>query len=190
MTFNMYVGCLENTMKINVAQLLKEQTGAVREYDIDETDEGGFPVRGNVRLLRTNQSILVTGTLETAVRCECSRCLEQFEYPLKIDIEEEYFLTSDPVTGLPLPPPIEAGAFLIDENHILDLGEAVRQYKITVLPMKPVCREDCAGLCPHCGLNLNYGTCECPPAPPDARWAPLLALRTKNKQRSRKKGVN
>ena len=186
----MQILCIRNAMKINVAQQLKEHVGSVRDYDIDETDDNGFPIRGKVRLLRTNRSILVTGTLDTIVRDECSRCLEQFEYPLKMDIEEEYFLTRDPVSGLPLPPPTEPGAFLIDENHVLDLGEAVRQYKIMTLPMKPVCRDDCAGLCPHCGRNLNYVTCECPPAPPDARWAPLQALRTKNRQRGRKKGVN
>lgn len=176
-------------MKINVAQQLKEHIGSVRQYDIDETDEEGLPIRGKVQLLRTNRSILVTGTLDTIVRGECSRCLEQFEYPLNVDIEEEYFLTRDPISGLPLSPPGEPGAFLIDENHMLDLGEAVRQYKIMALPMKPICREDCAGLCSHCGRNLNYTTCDCPPAPPDARWAPLQALRTKSRQRARKKGV-
>jgi uncharacterized protein len=66
----------------------------------------------------------------------------------------------------------------------------VRQYKIMALPMKPVCRKDCAGLCPQCGRNLNYATCDCQPAPPDARWAPLLALRTKSRPRARRKGVN
>ncbi len=76
-------------MKINVAQQLKEHVGSVRQYDIDETDEDGFPIRGNVQLLRTNSSILVTGSLKTIARDECSRCLEQFEYPLKINIEEE-----------------------------------------------------------------------------------------------------
>jgi uncharacterized protein len=176
-------------MRFNVAQQLKEHVGSVRQYDIDETDEEGLPVRGKVQLLRTNRSILVTGSLETTARQECSRCLEQFEYPLKINIEEEYFLTRDPVTGLPLPPPTEAGAFLIDENHILDLREAVRQYKIMALPMKPVCREDCAGLCSQCGCKLNYTTCDCKPAIPDPRWAQLQALRTRKRQQS-KKGVN
>jgi len=176
-------------MRFNVAQQLKEHVGSVRQYDVDETDGDGLPVRGKIQLLRTNRSILVTGSLETIAREECSRCLEQFEYPLKIDIEEEYFLTRDPVTGLALPPPTEAGAFLINENHILDLGEAVRQYKIMALPMKPVCREDCAGLCPQCGRNLNYVTCDCKLALPDPRWAQLQVLRTRKRQRS-KKGVN
>jgi uncharacterized protein len=175
-------------MQINVAQLLKESVGAVRTYEIDETTGEELPIKGTVTLLRTNRSILVTGSLDTATRGECSRCLQKYEYPLHIEIEEEYFLTRDPVSGVALPPPGEAGAFLIDENHILDLSEAIRQYTIMALPMKPICREDCAGLCPHCGRNLNLGTCECQPTPPDARWAPLLALRSENKKRG-KKGV-
>lgn len=175
-------------MQINVAQLLKESVGAIRTYDIDETTGEGFRIQGSVKLLRTNRSILVTGSLKTTTRVECSRCLQKFEHPLQIDIEEEYFLTRDPVTGVALPPTGEAGAFVIDENHILDLTEAIRQYTIMALPMKPVCREDCAGLCPHCGRNLNLGACQCPPSAPDARWAPLLALRSEKKKRG-KKGV-
>ena len=190
MKFNMQLQLLERTMKFNVAQQLKEGVGSVRHYEIDVTDGEGCLVRGKVQFLRTNRSILVSGTLDITARGECSRCLEPFEYPLKMNIEEEYFLSRDPISGLPLPPPTEPGAFLIDENHILDLGEAVRQYKIMALPMKPVCREDCAGLCPHCGRNLNYETCDCPPAPPDARWAPLQALRTKSRPKARRKGVN
>lgn len=136
-------------MKINVAQQLKEPVGSVRHYEVNETSEDGFPIHGEVQLLRTNRSILATGSLTTTARCECSRCLEQFDYPLSMEIEEEYFLTRDAVSGLPITPPTEAGAFLIDENHILDLGEAVRQYTIITLPMKPVCRQNCAGLCPR-----------------------------------------
>jgi uncharacterized protein len=173
-------------MQINVAQLLKEPVGAVRTYETDETTGEGLPVKGTVTLLRTSRSILVTGSLETATKGECSRCLEKYDYPLRIDIEEEYFLTRDPVSGAVLPAPTEAGAFLIDENHILDLSEAVRQYTIMALPMKPVCREDCAGLCPQCGRNLNRGSCDCAPDGIDSRWAPLLALRTQNKKRGKK----
>jgi len=177
-------------MKFNVAQQLKEGVGSVRNYEIDETNEEGCPIRGKVQFLRTNRSILVTGDFETAFNGECSRCLEQFQCPLKLHLEEEFFLTIDPVSGLPLSPPTEAGAFLIDETHVLDLDEAVRQYKIMALPMKPVCREDCAGLCPQCGRNLNYGICDCAPVPPDPRWAKLQLLRTRNRQRGRKKGVS
>ena len=66
--------------------------------------------------------------------------------------------------------------FIIDEHHVLDLSEAVRQYALVVIPMKPVCREDCAGLCPGCGCNLNREQCNCPSQPADPRWLELTKL--------------
>ena len=165
-------------MKIHVAQMLKQTVGLTKEYPVDEpaqADRG--PVRGRVKLTRTGRSILVTGRLETAARLACGRCLEEFEAPLSLDVEEEFFPTVDVLTGEPLPAPEDEGAFTIDENHILDLDEAVRQYTILALPMKPICRPDCAGLCPHCGASLNQGLCQCPTTQPDPRWAKLEALR-------------
>jgi uncharacterized protein len=70
----------------------------------------------------------------------------------------------------------EEGAFTIDENQEIDLSEAVRQYMLLALPMKPLCREECAGLCPSCGHNLNLGPCGCPPSDIDPRFAPLTRL--------------
>jgi len=173
-------------MKINVAQLLKEPVGSVRSYEIDETTEEGIPVKGEVHLLRTNRSILVKGGLGTVVRCECSRCLEEFDYALNMEIEEEFFPTRDVATGLALPPPTEAEAFTIGEDNILDLSEALRQYRIMALFMKPICRQDCAGLCPQCGRNLNCGACSCAPIRPESSFAQLQVLLPRSRQRRRK----
>jgi len=169
-------------MEINVAQLLREPIGSVRDYDIskvmDITDGGPKSlVQGHIRLMRTNRSILVKGTFNTVVELTCSRCLSRFEYPLKINIEEEYYPTADVTTGAPAPLPDEPGAFTIDENHILDLTEAVRQYALLAIPMKPLCKETCAGLCPICGKNLNDGPCGCLTRVADPRWAVLSKLK-------------
>jgi uncharacterized metal-binding protein YceD (DUF177 family) len=92
----MQIQILESTtMKFNVAQQLKEGIGSVRYYDIDDTDDEGNPIRGKVQFLCTNRSILVTGKMDTSVKGECSRCLERFQYPLKMNLEEELFLTID-----------------------------------------------------------------------------------------------
>lgn len=169
-------------MEINVAQLLRAPIGSVRDYDInqvmDVTGDGvNRLVQGTVRLMRTNRSILVKGTLDTVVELACSRCLGQFECPLKLNIEEEYYPTTDVTTGAPLTVPDEPGSFTIDENHILDLTEAVRQYALLAVPMKPLCAEDCAGLCPFCGQNLNEGPCGCLTQLADPRWAELSKLK-------------
>lgn len=166
-------------MQINVAQLLKSPIGEVRHYDIDEgvtCENGEQPVQGKVKFTRTDRGILVNGTLNTEVEVGCSRCLRSFITPLTLNIEEEYFPTTDILSGNPIPIPDEPGAFTIDEHHILDLSEAVCQYSVMGVPMKPLCREGCAGLCPECGQDLNAGKCRCAPREIDSRWAKLAEL--------------
>ena len=170
-------------MRISVSQLLKESTGATRHYEIDETvdvGDGSYEVRGEIRLVRTGRGMLVEGTLHTAVEIACSRCLELFTCPLTLHIEEEYFPTTDIVTGALLPLPEEPGSFTIDDRYVLDLTEAIYQYVMLAIPMKPLCREDCAGICPTCGHNLNQGPCHCPSQEIDPRWAELGKLTLAN----------
>jgi uncharacterized protein len=166
-------------IQINVAQQIKEPVGSVREYDVDDSVGEGFSVHGAVRLLRTNRSILVTGRLETVARDTCSRCLDEYDHPVTLDIEEEFTLPKSVTGGSPSPPQGETGTFEIDENNILDLREAVRQYVVLLGPMKPICRPDCAGFCPQCGSNLNKGECGCTPVRPDSPWAKLQGLVTR-----------
>lgn len=153
-------------MQVNVAQLLKGAIGSVREHEVDGVidvmgDGEGCLVRGKVSLTRTDHGILVQGVVSLEVGLTCSRCLGQFSCPLRLNIEEEYFPTVDVVSGAPLPPADDPDTLTIDEHHILDLGEMLRQCALVAIPMKPLCRESCAGLCPQCGQNLNLGTCQC-----------------------------
>ena len=87
------------------------------------------------------------------------------------------FPVSDPVvSGAPVALPQDPDAFSIDSQHVLDITEAIRQYAVLALPMKPLCKPDCQGLCPHCGRNLNEGQCSCPQKSVDARWTKLKEL--------------
>ena len=163
-------------MQINVAQQLKNPLGDIRCYSIDETSRDGFDVRGEAKLVRTNRSILVTGQFRTVVKCACSRCLESFDCPLAFEMEEEYF----PVSHVPNEPAgsvvDDIDGFTIGVDHTLDLNEAMRQNILIRLPAKPLCQEECGGLCPRCGYNLNYGPCHCVGEQGDPRWTPLRAL--------------
>ena len=166
-------------MQINVSQLLKSPIGTTRSYGVDEEIElldNMQRVHGQVELIKTNRSILVRGNLQTQVELTCSRCLCPFTCPLDIKIEEEFFPTRDVVSGTSLPAPEEPGSFTIDEHHILDLTEAIRQYAIISVPMKPLCQENCAGICPTCGHNRNKEPCDCPPQQIDSRWTELKKL--------------
>ena len=170
-------------MPINVSQLLKASMGSGRNYEVSEIiDIAGSSsvVQGKVGLMRTDRGILVKGTLRTEVEVTCSRCLSLFSRPLTLNIEEEYFPIIDVVSGAPLSLPEEPGCFTIDEHHILDLTEAIRQYVLIAVPMKPLCREDCAGLCPSCGHNLNEGPCNCLPQGTVSRSSELTKLTLAN----------
>ena len=169
-------------MQINVAQLLQLPVGTTRKYQVSEAvdiagDGKGRLVEGEVSLVRTNRSILARIKLRAEVGLTCSRCLSTFISPLALDFEEEYIPTIDIISGVRLPRPEEPGTFVIDERHIIDLTEAIRQYAEIAVPMKPLCREICAGLCQQCGKNLNLGSCNCPAEAIDPRWSKLTELK-------------
>lgn len=155
----------------NVAELLKSPAGARRVLAIDdpEPDFGPdlpavSPVRGSVRLVCTQNSIIAYCQVRATVQLDCSRCLEPFLTELAATFEEEFLPSINVVTGAALEP-AEDSALRIDERHILDLTEITRQYFLTALPLNPVCSTDCPGLCPGCGANLNAGACSCAPEP-------------------------
>jgi uncharacterized protein len=170
-------------MVINVSQLLKSELGTTRFVDVDEpvplpSDQIEFvsPVRGMAELFHTNRGILVRAHLKSAVRLECSRCVEAFVDPMSIEFVEEYIPVVDVNTGAPTNIPRESYTYLINERHELDLTEAIREYGLLELPMKPLCATSCAGLCPRCGTNLNLGKCSCVAESVDGRLAILRSL--------------
>ena len=172
-------------MIFNVAQLLKANTGSTLRVDLDDEDSLDLadgeatlagPVTGSVRLHRTNQGIFADGTAAVPVELECTRCLTQFVTTIEVPLREQYYPTIDVNTGEPVSPPDDELAFPIDRNHQLDMREAIRQNLVVAIPMRTLCREDCAGLCPQCGHDLNLGTCNCELEPADTRFAALKAL--------------
>lgn len=170
-------------MNFNVAGLLKDAVGAAREYHVQERlspAEDGFvltaPVEGSVRLTRTQRGVLVTARLHSTAEQACCRCLEQVASPVVLSIKEEFLQTLDIATGLEVNAPKDDPAVLIDDHHEISLDDLLRQYLLTELPMHPLCRSDCRGLCPRCGHNLNESLCACAPAATDSRWQVLGEL--------------
>ena len=167
-------------MQIEVSQLFKEPIGSTRQHEIDvaiDINGGSCEVQGKIKLVRTGRGMLVKGTLHTEVGVTCGRCLNVYSCPLTLNIEEEYFPTTDMVSGTALPLPEEVGYFTIDECYVLDLAEAIHQYITLAIPMKPLCREDCAGICLTCGHNLNQGPCGCLSQEVDHRWSEVNKLK-------------
>jgi len=165
---------------INVSTLLQEPVGHARRYAVEQESvavpESGFvqEISGSVRLIRSDRGILVSAAFDLApVSVQCGRCLESFETPVSVEFDEEYVLDHDPLTGRRVE--VEPDEFHIDAQRHLDLSEAVRQYGESALPLRPLCRADCRGLCPRCGSNLNTQSCGCA-ATNDDRWSALSRL--------------
>lgn len=162
-------------MFFNVAQLLKEPTGATRTHelaeDISELDdelEPLTPLVGKVHMLRTHSSILVTGELSVGLQITCNRCLGPAVIPVRFNLEESFRPLTEVRTGRYIHPDefegeednLEDSALIITEQHILDLSEVVRQNIWLSLPMYPTCTT--AGLdgCPDKDHNLTGVTPE------------------------------
>jgi uncharacterized protein len=186
----------QKEMRYNVAQLLKGPTGAQRRYEfkedirhLDPDLDVRRPLEGTITLMRTSQGILVSGRLETVLRTECRRCLEPANARVLLEIEEEFHPTvainEAPVDRVP-EEEYDDDALLIDEHHMLDLREVIRQGLWLAAPMEALCRPDCAGLCPQCGGNRNRGECQCEEQVLDPRWAVLQTLldQTETEERS------
>ena len=169
-------------MYFNVSQLMKETSGSSRFHEVDEPlaivkDVPLGQVVGSVSLLRTDKGVWVSAGLDTQVPCVCSRCLNYYDQPIHLDIEEELFPLVDVATGSGLSRSgDDEQSFHIDRNHNLDLREALRQYSPLSLPMKLVCAVNCRGICPTCGENLNTTACRCDTASIDSRWDAIFEM--------------
>ena len=166
-------------MYFNVSQLLREPSGSVRRFDVSEGIQAldgaqTLTLEGFVNLLRTDRGVWVSAELKSRARCECSRCLEGYEQAVAVRVEEEFFPLIDSVSGAVVDVPQGVEGFRIDNNHILHLDEALGEYIALSIPMKPVCSDNCVGLCPTCGVDLNQSQCGCDRERRDARWGPLL----------------
>jgi len=174
-------------LAFHVAQLLQAPQGTTRHYTYEVPAEEFTdlsltrPVRGEVTLINLGRSILADATYESAVRAECGRCLEPAIIDLSGRLQEEFVPTVDVRTGVRLPSVAEDEAFPIDAEHVLHLDEAVRQHLIMALPMQPLCRPDCRGLCVSCGIDLNRGTCDCAHEVADSPFG-VLSLLLRNGQ--------
>jgi uncharacterized protein len=149
-------------LSYNVATLLRSAPGTERRYEIGPTELALYddlhlaaPIAGEVRLSHTGRSILARATLTTAIDATCSRCLTQIVTPISVEIEEEALPSIDIDTGQPVDHGEEPDALRLDDHHELDLDEPIREAISLAEPIALLCRPDCRGLCPVCGVDLN-----------------------------------
>jgi DUF177 domain-containing protein len=134
-------------------------------------------IRGAVNLAKHGKDILIRGRLEGHLALACGRCLDPFEAP----VASEFEVLLAPAPGSAAPDKEELSAQELDldfySGETVDLEALVREQIILLVPLKPLCREDCRGLCPTCGANLNLEACSCKVAKGAASPAALAKLK-------------
>lgn len=129
----------------------------------------GSPVTVELALESLSDGIVLTGRARATWQGVCRRCLGPATGEVVVDdLRELYQLR-----------PTAPDAFALT-GDLLELWPAVRDGLMLELPLAPLCRPDCAGLCPTCGVDRNRTSCACAPAARDSRWAALDALRTED----------
>jgi uncharacterized protein len=131
----------------------------------------------HLRADRDGDDVVVAGDIEATVPVVCGRCLEEFPVRVRADVDVRF---------IPRPPAgdrVELGSDDLDLDFYrgdeIDLSALVASETALALPMKPLCREDCRGLCPRCGANRNLAPCGCAERAPDPRLAVLKDLATR-----------
>lgn len=170
-------------MEINVSQMRKNPGESIKiqfEEVLESLNIGkdsyifNGPVQVDVKLTNTGRVISAEGNIKGTVELQCSRCLERFDLEIVAPFDEEYCHEND--LGL-----IEEEGKDKDECHVYSgdkiyISADVQETVSLNLPMKPVCRESCAGICPTCGLNLNDNKCKCENEELDPRLEVLKKL--------------
>lgn len=137
----------------------------------------------SLTIFRIKKKVFIEGSIKMDASLQCGRCLNEYSRPLDLTFREEY----NPLEEISREDAHELSGAELDvgfyRNDEIDLEEAAKEQILLAVPMKPLCKGDCAGICSRCGRNLNAGTCECKIKEADPRLAPLQRLKESMKNR-------
>ena len=165
-------------MKINISNLSQgtheyELSKKAAEFELQEHFVGD--INAHVTLEKSNRQILLRARVASSGLFHCDRCLDEFNKKISPTLQIVYVWdVQDHSAELD-----EDVRTLTSDTNIIDISDAVRDSVLLAVPLKLLCREDCAGLCARCGKNLNYtadGSCDCAPGETDMRWNKLAGL--------------
>jgi uncharacterized protein len=118
-------------------------------------------INGSVRLEKHGRDILVRGALKGRLQLACSRCLEEFSWP--VDVDFDLLLVPSPGSMPGEDEELSTADLDVDyySGETVDVEPIIREQIILTVPLKPLCAEDCKGICPSCGAVLNLEACAC-----------------------------
>lgn len=150
---------------------IEDQLPAPQDLGIEMAKvPAGEPLDVNLRLESVSEGVLVTGSVDADIEGTCSRCLKEISWPQNFTVQELVYYPSKDA---------EDDAFLVADDAI-NLEPIIREAIVLNLPFSPLCDDDCAGLCPRCGMDLNEFPDHVHQAPIDDRWSALKGLNLEN----------
>jgi len=179
-------------MRLDLSHLRQAETPVDRQYVPDafgaapEDFRVVSPVHLSLVVHKDHERYRLTGRLATTLELTCSRCLEPFALPVAAEFDLRYFPEGAELAasgGEDGESRVEDSDTSVSFYHdeAIDLGALMTEQFYLALPMKPLCREACKGLCAQCGANLNEAPCQCVSGWTDPRLAGLKSLLTERK---------
>jgi uncharacterized protein len=161
--------------RINISKLsegIHEYTFETESSRIDLGDRFEGPIEVHARLDKSLRQIFLQVTAQAVGAYICDRCLEGFHK--HIDTAYSLVYIQDDRSTVDVHE--EEVQILSADTNFIDLDEDVRQYLLLAVPQKLLCKEECLGLCPVCGINKNNARCTCEIKTTDTRWDALKKL--------------
>jgi uncharacterized protein len=156
------------------------EEGLSRDFDLPvviKGDEHQEIAHAEIKVRRSGDRIFCDGRVRMSMLLECSRCLLEFTTDLNVVFSEVYLPAPETFEEDEYELTVKASGFAYYSNDEIDLDGIIREQLLLALPMKPLCKEDCRGICSKCGEDLNNNMCGCKNDGIDPRWIPLKKLK-------------
>ena len=170
-------------MIFNVSGLLSGTLGESRQHEIENeqltvADRLLTHINGPIYLIRTDRTVILDADITAVTQETCSRCLEAAPVNIRVKMDEEFYpLNMDIMDHLNSNDHHNAHyydpALIIDQRNVLDLTEGLGQALVAAIPIAPLCKDECLGICAICASNRNLIDCSCPQSRSDLRWKSL-----------------
>lgn len=173
-------------MILELAQIRQPETEVSQRYEpaVFEGRSSEFrvivPVDLRFAVYKDKDRFRLVGVVGTVLELNCSRCLEPFQLPVESSFDVRYLPQSEN-TGEEREVEEDDLSDAFYRDDVIDLGQLMEEQFYLALPMKPLCRDECKGLCASCGANLNIETCDCQVRWEDPRLAGLKALMNRDR---------
>ena len=166
-------------MIFNLSGLLSGTLGDSRQHEIENeqltvADRLLTHINGPIYLIRTDRTVILDADITAVTQETCSRCLEVAPVNIRVKIDEEFYpLNIDLMDHLDSTSQDNDPALIIDKRNVLDLTEGLGQALVAAIPIAPLCKDECLGICVICAANRNLIDCSCPQSRSDLHWKSL-----------------